>query len=359
MTTISGRTPGAAARRSRWRSSNELLGLATLPVLVLGALSGLAIWLLVPRAASTAVVLIAVHSYVGLVGLVLVAAKAVVGVAAWRRRSTVGGGPANTTWQHLSTAALVLIVLALYGSGTAMFANLTPGGNAVYKTVHLWSAVAGVPLVTLHLLRFFRRARSVVGRTVRVAPEDRVALGRRHLLLAGGLSVLGWGAFRAGSGVVGAATGDGPNDFPVTLTAGGADQPSPDTWRMDVDGDVLEPYRLTLADLRTGDVQRHRYSLDCVLGWSATRTWGGVPLRDLVAAARPDGDYISVVLRSTTGYSVALLRDTVEDPRTLVAFEVDGVDLTAEHGFPARVMAPDVIGELCLKWVAGVSVVRA
>lgn len=359
MTTTARRAPGTAAGRPRWRSSNELLGLATLPVLVFGALSGLAIWLLVPRAASTAVLLIVVHSYVGLIGLVLVAAKAVVGVAAWRRRSTAGGGPANTLPQHLATAALLLVVLALYGSGTAMFANVTPGGNAVYKTVHLWSAVAGVPVVTLHLLRFLGRARTVVGGTVQRAPEERARLGRRHLLLAGGLSVLGWGAVRAGSGVVGENAGAGPNDYPVTLTAGGADQPSPDTWRMDVDGDVLEPFGLMLADLRTGDVQRHRYSLDCVLGWSATRTWGGVPLRDLVATAQPDGDYISVVVRSTTGYTVALLRETVEDPRTLVAFEVDGVDLTAEHGFPARIMAPDVIGELCLKWVAGVSVVRA
>ncbi len=360
MTTITRRTPGAAASRPRWRWSNELLGLAVLPVLVLGALSGLAIWLLVPRAASVAVLLIAVHSYVGLVGLVLVVAKAGVGVAAWRRRSTAGGGgPTNSTWQHVSTAALLLVLLALYGSGTAMSANLTPGGNAVYKTVHLWSAVTGVPVVTLHLLRFLGRARGVVGRTVRVAPDERTRLGRRHLLLAGGLSLLGWGAFRAGSGVVDATTGDAPNDFPVTLTSGGADQPAPDAWRMAVDGDVLQPFGLSLADLRTGDVQRHRYSLDCVLGWSATRTWGGVPLRDLVARARPDGDYISVVVRSTTGYTVALLRETVEDHRTLVAFEVDGVDLTAEHGFPARIIAPDVIGERCLKWVAGVTVVRA
>lgn len=359
MTTTARRTPGAAANRPRWRSSNELLGLATLPVLVLGALSGLAIWLLAPRAASAAVALIAVHAYVGLVGLVLVAGKATVGVAAWRRRSSVGGGPPDTRWQHLSTAALLTVVVALYASGTAMYANVTPGGNALYKTVHLWSAVVGVPVVTLHLLRFLGRARTVVGGTVRRATEERAGLGRRHLLLAGGLSLLGWGAFRAGAGALGSTTGEEPNDFPVTLTAGGSDQPDPATWRMDLGGDVLQPYRLTLADLRTGGVQRHRYSLDCVLGWSVTRTWGGVPLRDLVARARPDGDYISVVVRSTTGYQVALLRDTVEDPRTMVAFEVDGVDLTAEHGFPARIIAPDVIGELCLKWVADVAVVRA
>lgn len=349
----------ATSTRSRWRSSNELLGLLTLPLLVFGAVSGLAVWLLLPRAAGIAVALIAVHSYVGLVGLALVLAKAGVGVAAWRRRATTTKGLPSSPWLHAATAALLLVVLALYGSGVAMFANLTPGGNAVYKTVHLWSAVIGVPVVTLHLWRFLRRARTVIGRTVGNAPEDRVRLGRRHLLAAGALSLLGWAAVRAGSGAVAETATAGPNDFPVTLTAGGADQPDPATWQLDLGGDVLQPYLVTLADLRAEAVQQHRYSLDCVLGWSVTRTWGGVPLRDLVARARPDGEYISVVLLSTTGYRVALLRETVEDPRTLVAFQVDGVDLTAEHGFPARVMAPGVIGELCLKWVSSISVVRA
>ena len=359
MTTTARRRPGPTRPRPRWRSTNELVGLAVLPFLVAGLLSGLAIWFLVTFSLSTAVWLIAAHAYVGLVGAGLVVLKAGVGVTAWRGRRSAAGGPSNTPLQHLSTAALLLVVVCLYGSGIAMYANVTPGGNALFKTVHLWSALVGVPVVSLHLWRFLGRARTVVGRTVGAAPPTGLQLSRQHLLVAGMLSLVGWGTVRVGSRALADTRDNAPNDFPVTLTAGGSDQPDPSTWQMQVDGDVRQVLAVSLADLRGGDVQRHRYSLDCVLGWSVTRTWGGIPLRELVARAAPDGEYISVVVRSTTGYQVALLREKVEDPRTLIAFEVDGVDLTAEHGFPARVIAPGVIGELCPKWVRSVTVIRA
>jgi sulfite oxidase len=42
-----------------------------------------------------------------------------------------------------------------------------------------------------------------------------------------------------------------------------------------------------------------------------------------------------------------------------VTLEVNGVALAPEHGFPARVMAPGVIGEKCVKWVDQLTVVCA
>lgn len=342
----------------RIRSTNELVGLLTLPFLVFGAATGSVVWLLLELSLSTAAALIAVHAYTGLIGAALVVTKTGVGLVAWLRRARTARGKRPAPSQHLLTGALVLVVVALYGSGLAMYANVTPGGATTYKNVHLWSALLGVPLVSHHLWRFLRRASNVVRNTLVTAPEQGLTLSRRHALLAGGLGLLGFGALRASSSAAASLQGNDPNDFPVTLTSGGADQPRPDAWRMRVRGDVAEDVTVSLDDLRRGPVERHRYSLDCVLGWSATRTWGGVPLRHLVEKARPNGEFISVVVRSTTGYEVALLRATVEDSRTLVAFEVDGVDLSAEHGFPARIMAPGVIGERCLKWIDTVTVVR-
>ena len=340
------------------RSPNEPLGALLTPFLVTSAVTGLAIWLQLTVGTGTAVALIAVHAYVGLVGLPVLLLKTGAGVAAWRRRSRRRSGR-NTVVDHALTAALVVVVLALYASGVALFANTTPGGAGVYKTVHLWSAVLGVPVVTHHLWRFLTRARTVVTRTISTADEPALRAGRRHLLLAGGLAVLGWAAVRLGVQVPAAVAGSEPNDFPLTLTSGGADQPDPASWRMRVDGAVQRPLTVGLDDLRDGSVERHRYSLDCVLGWSVTRTWGGVPLQQLLQQARPAGELLSVVVASTTGYRVALPAATAQDPRTLIAWEVDGVDLTPEHGFPARVMAPDVIGELCVKWVDSVTVVVA
>lgn len=354
-----GQTSRPSAASSWLRSLNAPVGLVLLCFLAFGAVSGLLIWLELTVGAGTAMALIAVHAYTGLVGLPVLVVKTVVGAVSWRRRAIRPRTPPSGRLDHVMTAALVTVVIVLYGSGVTMYANwgVLPGDTL--KLLHLWAAITGVPVLTYHLWRFLSRARATVGYAVRSAQEPAVTTGRRHVLLAGVLAVVGWGAVRLGAGSVAALDGQGPNDFPVTLTSGGADQPDPAEWRMRIDGQVQRPLTFSLADLRAGPVQRHRYSLDCVLGWSATRTWGGVPLRDLLGAAGASPELVSVVVRSTTGYQVALLRNQVEDPRTMVTWEVDGVDLTPEHGYPARIMAPDVIGERCLKWIDSVTVIAA
>lgn len=44
-------------------------------------------------------------------------------------------------------------------------------------------------------------------------------------------------------------------------------------------------------------------------------------------------------------------RDYAEDPLTLLALELNGQVLTADHGYPARVIAPNRPGVLQTKWV--------
>jgi len=46
----------------------------------------------------------------------------------------------------------------------------------------------------------------------------------------------------------------------------------------------------------------------------------------------------------------------VRDPDTLLALRLKGEDLHLEHGFPARIMAPNRPGVLQTKWVARMEV---
>jgi hypothetical protein len=348
-------TDPPAGAPSRLRSANAPIGMLLLVFLGFGAASGLALWQQLTFANGPAIALVSVHAYVGLVGLPVLLAKIVVGLAAVVTSSRPRG--VTGLVDRLMTALLVAVVVALYGSGVAMYSNAFQGG--LLKTVHLWAAVVGVPIVSYHLWRFLRRARAMVSRAVSLGSGPVGTRSRRHVLVAGALALLGWGAVRAGAGVLTDVGAQEPNDFPVTLTSGGSDQPDPQRWRMHIAGEVRRPLTVSLEDLRGGPVERHRYSLDCILGWSVTRTWGGVPLQYLLREAAASKDLVSVVVRSSTGYQVALLREQIEDPRTMVTWEVDGVDLTPEHGFPARITAPGVIGELCVKWVDSITVVAA
>jgi DMSO/TMAO reductase YedYZ molybdopterin-dependent catalytic subunit len=45
----------------------------------------------------------------------------------------------------------------------------------------------------------------------------------------------------------------------------------------------------------------------------------------------------------------------LSDPRALLALRVGGIDLSLDHGFPARIIAPTLPGVHCTKWVGTLS----
>jgi DMSO/TMAO reductase YedYZ molybdopterin-dependent catalytic subunit len=50
--------------------------------------------------------------------------------------------------------------------------------------------------------------------------------------------------------------------------------------------------------------------------------------------------------------AVTLSADQVADEQSLLALRVNGVDLSLDHGFPARVIVPGAPGVHQTKWVA-------
>ena len=45
------------------------------------------------------------------------------------------------------------------------------------------------------------------------------------------------------------------------------------------------------------------------------------------------------------------------DPDALLALMVNGVDLSSDHGFPARIIVPALPGVHCTKWVRSIEFV--
>jgi DMSO/TMAO reductase YedYZ molybdopterin-dependent catalytic subunit len=105
-----------------------------------------------------------------------------------------------------------------------------------------------------------------------------------------------------------------------------------------------------------------RLPIGCVQGWSTVQTWSGVRLADLAAAAGVPvplsarvqslqkvaderiGDYSRVVLQA----------NQVINPRALLALRVNGVDLSPDHGYPARIIVPALPGVHNTKWVSSI-----
>ena len=153
--------------------------------------------------------------------------------------------------------------------------------------------------------------------------------------------------------------GDGPNDFQVNKTADSARVTAEMTgpsWRLTVAG----RRRLELDRQALLALPQHTAALPiaCVEGWSTTQEWTGVRLADLArmaAAATEDTLLVESLQPRGVLRRATLSAGQVADPDSLLALRVNGVDLSMDHGFPARIIVPALPGVHNTKWVASLS----
>ncbi|GII97862.1 molybdopterin-dependent oxidoreductase-like protein [Sediminihabitans luteus] len=154
----------------------------------------------------------------------------------------------------------------------------------------------------------------------------------------------------------------GPQGLPVnkTAAAAGVSETAVDpAWvlRLEGPGGTRE---LDRAALLAMDLHEAVLPIACVEGWSATARWEGVRVRDLVAmvGAQETADLAVESLQQGGSYSRSVLQhEYVAHDDTLLALRLDGEDLDVDHGFPARIIAPNRPGVLQTKWVARLSVI--
>jgi DMSO/TMAO reductase YedYZ molybdopterin-dependent catalytic subunit len=157
----------------------------------------------------------------------------------------------------------------------------------------------------------------------------------------------------------GRSYGDGPNDFQINRTATAARITAKDTgahWRLTLHGG---PRPIQLDRARLLAMRQHIATLPiaCVEGWSSTQDWTGVPLRDLAALTGvidPHSARVHSLEQGGAFRQATLQRNQVLDPDALLALRVNGVDLSADHGYPARIIVPALPGVHCTKWVASI-----
>ncbi|MGY4979003.1 molybdopterin-dependent oxidoreductase [Streptomyces sp. 900105755] len=159
----------------------------------------------------------------------------------------------------------------------------------------------------------------------------------------------------------GADPGSGPNGFQINKTAAyagiDAQETGPEAWRLVVTGRDGRTVRLSRAELLRLPLHSAALPIACVEGWStADQWWRGVRLRDLAALVGYDTDPPDVLVESVQRHGAfrraALRANQVADPRSLLALQVNGEDLSPDHGYPARVIVPAAPGVLNTKWVA-------
>jgi cytochrome b561 len=253
--------------------------------------------------------------------------------------------------------ALLLVTLALV-SGIWWVA----GGDLYFAGFNLlnWHIGLGFVLTAAIGFHMFARAKRLRKRDI---------VGRRRALHLGALLLGGvtlWPTQQIAERVLhlpGASerfTGSRESDsyagnaFPTSSWV--ADAPRPidaQTWRLSLGGAVTTPRDFSYDELVAAS-DTVEATLDCTGGFYSTQRWQGIRVGRLLeqATLRTDARYVSFI--SVTSYRWSL---PLEEARTaLLATYVGEEQLSDEHGFPLRLVAPGRRGFQWVKWITSIEV---
>ncbi len=191
-------------------------------------------------------------------------------------------------------------------------------------------------------------------------------LSRRGLLrttwLATGVAVVATAGiavpFLRRVSVLGVRSGDGPQGVPINKSAVAAQrdrQRDPGRLPARPWSTATGEVELTRQELLAMPQSTQELPIACVEGWSASGTWTGVRVRHLLdlVGIPPDTDVLVTSLQERGPYTTTVLHGNfADDDRTLLALALSGEPLSIDHGYPARVIAPNRPGVLQTKWVA-------
>jgi hypothetical protein len=271
--------------------------------------------------------------------------------------------------ERASVAVLVAAALFQVVGGVLNVARWYTPMPFFFTTGHYWVAWLAIGALLVHIGVQLPVVRAALARPARPAGPDEVS---RRLLLGGVAAAAGLITLTTAGQTVPQLSGiallarrrpdSGPQGVPVNRTADAAgvrDRALDPAYRLILIGPDGRT-NLELSGLRAMAQYDAELPIACVEGWSATAVWGGVRLRDLVALTGADPDRAAVVVESLQEggrYRTSVVAPPhVRDVSTLVALRLGGQPLHLDHGYPARLIAPNRPGVMQTKWLGRIIV---
>ena len=147
---------------------------------------------------------------------------------------------------------------------------------------------------------------------------------------------------------------------------------SDDAWHLEIGGLVSKPSKLSYSDLLLMPSVRRPSTLECAGNATGgagvgTALWSGLPLGDLLQQAGVKPGATTIVFHGAdsgegegvspgTHFARAIPFQKAMEPATLLAYEMNGAPLPAEHGFPLRALVPGWYGMDSVKWLTRIEV---
>ena len=132
----------------------------------------------------------------------------------------------------------------------------------------------------------------------------------------------------------------------------GPQQVNESTYRLTITGLVNKTVVFSYNDVLNGFQKYQKVvTLHCVEGWSVKILWEGFLLKDLLNEAGINPEAVVVIFYAYDGYSTSLPLNYILDNDILIAYEMNGLTLPPERGFPFQLVAESKYGYKWIKWV--------
>lgn len=134
------------------------------------------------------------------------------------------------------------------------------------------------------------------------------------------------------------------------------------SWKLEITGLVERPYTLTYDAIKALPAVTDYRTLCCIsneVGGDliSNAAWRGVRLADLLTRAGVKAGAVDLKLTAGDGYTESFPIAKALTPDVLAVYEMNGEPLNDKHGFPLRLLVPDIYGMKNVKWVTKLEVV--
>jgi len=123
------------------------------------------------------------------------------------------------------------------------------------------------------------------------------------------------------------------------------------SWSLPIEGSVSRPGSYSLADLQKFPSHTHITRHTCEEGWTAIAQWTGVPLSTILQSVGilPSARFINFY--AYDGYIDSIDLVDAFHPQTILAYGMNGRDLSVPHGAPVRLRVENHIGYKSMKYL--------
>ena len=106
---------------------------------------------------------------------------------------------------------------------------------------------------------------------------------------------------------------------------------------------------IVCAGNRRKEFQKPVQGLMWDAGAVSTAEWKGVKLKDLIKI-KPETKHIHLI-GIDLPYDASIPIEKALEPDTIIAYEMNGKEISKDHGYPLRVIVPGVVGARNVKWI--------